>query len=592
MAFADPRYLILLAVLLPAAALALSIAERRRRAGLERFGESRLLGLSSALPEPGRRAARQALALAGLALVFVALARPQLGEKPLVLTRTGRDVLFVLDLSRSMNAEDLVPSRLAAAKRAIREILDASPGDRVGLELFGGSAFLQVPLTLDRAAFDLFLTAASTDDISDPGTDLPEALYAAAEAFDETSEPRYRVIVLLSDGENLEGDPSQAVERLEKSGVRAFTVGVGTREGAPIPIRAGRRLLGYHRDSAGTVVITRLDEEPLRRLADETGGTYAHLGRAGGVRGLAHELADLEKREISSRSFTRLADRYQWPLALAFAALLGEGLLRDRRRGRLRPQRGLASGCVAALVLGTLGVRELPAQTLTEGERLYRQGRFQEAYEAFRRAAGDGRESPALDYDTGNALYRLGRYPDAATSYGEALAGPPQVRQRSYYNMGNAFFKASEGAGDERRAALARAVAAYERALKLDSRDRAAKWNLELALRRLREAEEQRRREEPGGDGSGDGDPRDDQANRAPNDDRGRGGGEGRRGENRNRQPSGVGERPRNGETEATRGLTEEEARRLLEAIQSEEGEALEHLDERRVRGSSGERDW
>ena len=340
MTFAEPVYLICLALLVPAVALLVVRQERRRRGDLEVFGERGLLARFSAVAAARGRLVARLLAVGALALVLVALARPQFGEKPIVVTRTGRDVLFVLDLSRSMNAEDVARSRLEAAKRSVRELLAASPGDRVGLVVFGGSAFLQVPLTLDRAAFELFLDAADTDDVSDPGTDLGSALEVAAGGFGRDSEPRYRVMVLLSDGEHLEGGLEDALEGLREGGVRVFTLGLGTVEGGPIPLRAGNRLVGYHRDAAGEVVVTRLDQEVLLRVARETGGSHAAWQGGTGVRRLGADLAQIEQREISSRTFTQLAERFQWPVALALVALAAEWLVtagagsavRDRRR--------------------------------------------------------------------------------------------------------------------------------------------------------------------------------------------------------------------------------------------------------------------
>ncbi|MBA2564708.1 MAG: VWA domain-containing protein [Gemmatimonadetes bacterium] len=336
MTFADPRYLVVLAVLLPLGLAAVLVRERRRRADLETFGEHPLMARSSSLPSRRARLAADGLCLVALALLLVAQARPQLGATPVVISRTGRDVVFALDLSRSMNAEDVKPSRLRAARSAVREILAASPDDRVGLVIFGGSAFLQVPLTLDHAGFELFLDAADTDDVSDPGTDLGAALATASSAFGEDSEPRYRAVVLLSDGEDLEGAGRTASRDLRDAGVRVFALGMGTPEGGPIPLYAGRRLLGYHRDETGEAVVTRLAEDDLREVASQTGGSYTRW-RGGAVGEVLRELSRLDQREISSRTFARLADRYQWPLAAALVALLAEWLLTSRsgtRRSR------------------------------------------------------------------------------------------------------------------------------------------------------------------------------------------------------------------------------------------------------------------
>ena len=273
LAFAWPAMLGLLA-LVPAAAWLAWRAERRRGAAIERFGDPALLARTSPLPDPARRRLRHGLRLAALALAIVALARPQLGERPATLTRTGRDLLVLLDLSRSMNVADLPPTRLAAAKRAAWEVTRASPGDRVGLIVYGGSPFLQLPLTTDHGSLKLFLDAASSDDLGDPATDLSAALDAAAKTFEREGERGYQAVLVLSDGESVQGDLGPPLERLKKQMVPVFSVGIGTVEGGPVPGDTAETGEPYHRDNIGRVVISQLQEGELLRVAEETGGAY------------------------------------------------------------------------------------------------------------------------------------------------------------------------------------------------------------------------------------------------------------------------------------------------------------------------------
>jgi Ca-activated chloride channel family protein len=347
MDFAEPAYLVLLALLVPLAALALGRRARRRDAELETFGEAPLLERSSSLPRGRRAALRGVLAVLGLGLGLLALARPQFGERSAPITRTGRDVLFMLDLSRSMNVADVPPSRLEAAKSAVRAILAGSPDDRVGLVVFAGSAFLQLPFTLDHSAFEFFLQSASTEDLADTGSDLGAALTTAATAFGREIDPSYRVAILVSDGENLEGSLGDAEAQLRYAGVRVFTIGVGTPEGGPVPDLRGPAVADdsaagatsaaspkYRRDQSGAVVISRLREQTLERIAAETGGSYLRYEGGPEIQRVVTELSGLQKRKVSSKSLARLADRFQWPLGLALAALVAETFLRERNRGR------------------------------------------------------------------------------------------------------------------------------------------------------------------------------------------------------------------------------------------------------------------
>ena len=329
MRFESPSYLVLLAVLLPAIALAFGLLERSRRRAVQAFGSLPLLARSSVLPSPARRALTYALVLLGIALIAIALARPQFGRADSAFTRRGRDVLVLLDLSRSMNAGDLAPSRLAVAKHAALEIVRGSPGDRVGLVVFGGSAFLQLPLTLDRAAFEQFLETASSSDLSDISTNLSAAFRTAATVFEHEADPGYRVALVVSDGESLRGNLDQGIGLLSRLGVRTFALGVGTLAGAPIPDSTAGQAIQYHRDHIGRVVVSRLNETTLGRLATATGGGYVRWDGESSVRRLRVAIARMSTRDIAARRRTALAERFQWPLALGIIALLASSGIAD-----------------------------------------------------------------------------------------------------------------------------------------------------------------------------------------------------------------------------------------------------------------------
>lgn len=325
--FGSPAILVFL-LLLPFAWWALQRELHRRRMQLEAFGDASLLARSSTLPVARRRVAGKALRLGALALGVVALARPQLGDRRAPLAHTGRDLLVLLDLSRSMNAAAGAgtESRLAVAKRAVAAVLAESPGDRVGLIVFGGSAFLQLPLTSNHPAFQRFLIAASTDDLGDPATSLSSALAAAATTFEHDGERGYQSVLLVSDGEDGAGDVGPSLARLRRAGIPVFAVGVGTPEGAPVPADSTEAPEKWHRDHIGRIVLSRLEEGELRRAARETDGSYIRWSEAA-AQGLGNQLSRMEKRTISSREGTERVDRFQWPLGLALAALVFEPIL-------------------------------------------------------------------------------------------------------------------------------------------------------------------------------------------------------------------------------------------------------------------------
>ena len=316
MTFVTPVFLVIALIVLPVAVALLVSRERRRRAALERFGEVRLLELSSALPPPRRRALRPTLLVAALGFGLLALARPQSGARTTVTRTGGHDVLVLLDLSRSMNARDVAPSRLDAAKRVARLIAAAEPDDRLGLAVFGGSAFLTLPLTADHSAFREFVDGAATIDLPDAGTDLGAALAAAVQAQLRDGAAGSRAVVLLSDGEDFAGDVDTLLPGLARAGVPVLPIGLGTPDGGPIIVH-------------GATVTTRLDEGTLRAIAAATGGSYTRWSDDASINGTLRALGRLASRSVTSRTTAPPPERYQWPLALAFMALLLESMVPD-----------------------------------------------------------------------------------------------------------------------------------------------------------------------------------------------------------------------------------------------------------------------
>ncbi|MBN2290437.1 MAG: VWA domain-containing protein [Candidatus Glassbacteria bacterium] len=329
--FKDPEYFNLF-WLVPLLALFLWWASRRRKRLLERFGRPDLLGRLSTTPLAGVGFARRVLVLAALVFLIFAVARPQYGKKPVILKREGRDIVFLLDTSLSMLAEDIKPNRLARARFEIVSLLGRLEGDRVALVPFAGDAVVLCPLTTDYDALGLFLEGADTDIISLPGTDISRALKAGAGVFDQ-EQAKYKVMVLITDGEQLEGDALEVVSSLKEKGIRLYAIGIGSTEGVPIPLKEAGGGAGHKRDDNSQVVISRLGEALLVELARSGGGEYYRAGReAIELDRIFEDIKKLEKRELEARDFTLYHDRYQWPLGIALVLLLAESLLWDGRR--------------------------------------------------------------------------------------------------------------------------------------------------------------------------------------------------------------------------------------------------------------------
>ncbi len=571
-------------LVLPALWLIGRHALAQRAESLRRFGNPALLARSSALPTTAPATVRTALRWIALVLLVLALARPQFGRQPKALARTGRDLIVALDLSRSMKADDVGGTRLRLAKRLAWQLAAARPGDRIGLVIFGGAGFLQLPPTSDLAAFQLFLDAASPDDIGDPATNLVAGLKVAERALRrEGTAVGSRAVLLLTDGERSEGAIDPILELYRKAKLPVFAVGVGTAEGARVPNDSGDAEGAWHLDNIGRPVISRLDENVLREVALASGGSYARFDDRAALETMTRALATLEARTLASEPATEPQERYQWPLFAAIMLLLAELLPGSRGGSGITAQRTPSPAArtrparLAAVVGGSAALLLLlsctPAQRgAARGQQLYDQGKYLEAYEAYQGVLRQ-QGGPDVRYNAGNSLYRLKQYSEAAKTYRDALGGgDDKLRTATYFNMGNSFVRAAEDA-NALSGYLERADDAYEEALRLNPADRDAKWNLEIALQRGGDPGQQ------GSRGLG---------GRA---DYGRGSHE--EGYEGNRE-SAVGAMAGGGqggdEGESAEELDEQQARSLLESVERQQ--LSTHEGHRTKSGAGGGRDW
>ncbi|HWN80485.1 MAG TPA: VWA domain-containing protein, partial [Candidatus Udaeobacter sp.] len=387
--------------------------------------------------------------------------------------------------------EDLRPNRLEVAKRAVISLSERLRGDRMGIVVFAGSAFVQCPLTLDAKAARLMIEAIGPEVVPDPGTSLVDALDRSTAAF-ASPEKRFKALVLFTDGEETAGaDPIAAAKRAAEAGVRIFTVGLGAARGEPIPVRNPEgRVVGYKRDKKGEVVVSRLDESTLKQIAAIGHGSYfAATPGASEIERLYDEIDTMEKREIQGGFHAHYEDRFHWfavfaCLCLAAARLIGE---------RSRPARS-AQGLVraAAWVVGValaLGPRAADAadaaREVRGGNRALARGDAKGAAEHYLKALAADPERPEIQYNLGNALYTGNQYTDAEAAYGAAAGKAdsllvPPLR----YNLGNTLFRQEK---------YAEAAAAYKETLRKQPGDEAARWNLELALKKLAQQQQQQK---------------------------------------------------------------------------------------------------
>ena len=611
MTFARPA-LIGLAFALPGLfAVFIALYARRRRRVADLLGESELVarlggGRLRDFPTP-----RLILMMIAGASLGIAAAGPRWGNEVTRGQAEALSVVLALDISKSMLAADAAPSRIEQERLLVRRMLREMPNDRFGLVVFAGRAYVLSPVTIDHSALELYMDALAPDIVSQGGSSLAAAITLSADLARGTRESSTEhAVVLISDGEALEevDGIDDAIARASRAGVRVYTVGVGTAEGAPVPdtdpMTGARK--GFKQDETGNTVISRLDAGMLQHIAEKTGGEYVQLNRAGAADRLAQMLNRMDRTSETSEQRVMKKDRFGLFVLLALlcivldtilnaapaatAVTVGGGVTRaklgrgatgpapatppSKRRGRRFTNAALLFLCIA---MNGFGFGDLE-----RGNRLYNKGQYAEAVAAYQKALQSGRPTPELYYNLGTALLQLGRYEEGAKYLNTALDGvEPSVKQRASYNLGNRFLYEARDTKDmdpTARATLLDAAAdAYKRALRLDPKDADAKWNLEMTLRDKQKNDMQK--PQSGGDNEQNPDQQDKNQEK--------GGGAANSQAN---SPSGTGENQ--GSAQEHRPLSKEQADRILSASEQDERQLTREKLRKGQSRTRSARDW
>ena len=329
--FAHSEYLYAL-YLIPALIFLVWFSLRKQNQLLQKFADSKIHKILFPLRSSTKLFLKNGLIIFSIVLLLLALANPQVGSKVEEVKQVGIDVYILLDVSLSMKAEDIKPSRLEKAKHEISKLIQKLRGDRIGLIVFSGKAFIQFPLTTDYSAANLFLSAVSIKSVPQPGTAIGPAVSLALNSF-KKDEQTQKAIVIITDGEDHEGDMDSAIEEANNLGVKIYAIGLGSPQGVPIPIynEAGRQI-GYKKDRTGNVVLTKLDEQTLEEITNKANGKYYRGSNTDDELEMIYDdLASLEGSEFGATKITEYEDRYYYFLIPAFLILLFEVFIKERK---------------------------------------------------------------------------------------------------------------------------------------------------------------------------------------------------------------------------------------------------------------------
>jgi Ca-activated chloride channel family protein len=485
MTFAQPIWLYGL-LLIPVLAALVSYNDHRNRKRLERLVASRLIpDLTDAAPRT-QKILKRFLFLGALSAFLLALARPQAGFTEQEFTRRGRDIMLAIDTSKSMLSTDIAPDRLTRAKLAAQDLLNMMKGDRFGLIAFAGASQVEAPLTVDYQTVVEAINQLDTKTVERGGTDISASIYSAELALGK-SDQSYRSLVLFTDGEDLDEDSIAAAREAAASGIRIFTVGIGTKQGSLIPIGPDNQQ--YLRDKNGQLVRSRLDENRLRQIAHDTGGMYLHLDEEGISRLVSDGLRNVNQGNIGGGAWRIPIERYRWPLAAGLLLLLLASAVGSRERKRLT--QNLSAKTTAAVALLFVSTQLKGASSLGR----YDQGDFEGALQGLRDELKSDPNSPVLNFNAGDAAYRLQKFEEAFEAYSKAMMSEDStVRQKAYYNAGNALFMEGNLAEEieQQLSTYYDARYQYHQALDLNPRDEQAKKNLGLLEERIKEVEKQK----------------------------------------------------------------------------------------------------
>ena len=435
--FEDPIYLYLLAVI-PVLAVIRWLMIRQQKKRLRRFGDPDLV--KELMPDVSRfrPLVKYAILMAALALLIVMLARPQFGTKISHEKRTGIETIIAIDISNSMLAEDVTPSRLDRAKMMVENLVDNFTNDKIGLIVFAGDAFIQLPITSDYVSAKMFLSSIDPSMMATQGTDIAKAISMASHSFTQ-EEGIGKAIIVITDGEDHEGGALEAAKEAQDRGHRVYVLGVGSPKGAPIPTGDG----DFMKDNTGQTVMTGLNEEMCRQIAQAGGGAYIHVeNNSSAQEQLDAELDKLAKKETETTIYSEFDEQFQAVGIIAFLLLILEAFILEAKNPLLKNislfHRKKAATVIALLLVAGTAMAQSDRQLIRHGNKQFKAGNFADAEVSYRKAVEKNPRNPQAVYNLGLALMRQQKDSAAVQQFMDAgkLETNPLRRAQSYHNAG------------------------------------------------------------------------------------------------------------------------------------------------------------
>jgi tetratricopeptide (TPR) repeat protein len=491
--FQHIEYLFALAALIPIWILYAFVIQWKK-SRIKKIGDPALVNQLISDYSPQKFSLKFILFSIAFALAVVALANPRKPQGNTNVKRNGIDVIIALDVSKSMLAEDIRPNRLDRAKQFITKLIDKLSDDRIGIVVFAGRAYLQMPLTSDHTAAKMYLSSATTDVVPTQGTVIGDALKMSYAAFN-TKEKKYKSIILISDGEDHDETADKITAALAEEGVMVNTVGIGSTEGAPIRDAATGDI---KKDAEGRPVITRLNEAALKNIASKGNGIYQLFTNADEVTSaMDAQLKSMEQRSITETSMINYQNFSPWFLAVTLLLLLTDFFMTEKKSEtqakKLKTEKldaAKVKAAFAVLVLIYCGML-VPANGFTQntnslikkGNGEYKKSQYEAAVGSYKKAVEKNKTNETAQYNLGNALYKDGKTDDALQAYDDAIAGSksPADKGGTWYNKGVIL---------QNNKKLPECIEAYKNALKLNPADEDARLNLQKALQQQKKEQQ------------------------------------------------------------------------------------------------------